>query len=166
MVGDVTQRYSGGFMGKRYLSDSTVQREAEEIIFENLKSKLKCDDLQSNVRILISKANNIWICPDFYSEGKHIIGEIHTHLGKLKSAQLHKIEGDILKMLLFEKCHNGKRYRKMIVVCDIEEYNQLMGNSFVAEAIRQFDIELYYVSLEQTQINKIQQAMQEQNFYH
>ena len=37
-------------MGKRYLSDSTVQREAEEIIFENLKSKLKCDDLQSNVR--------------------------------------------------------------------------------------------------------------------
>lgn len=68
MVGDVTQRYSGGFMGKRYLSDSTVQREAEEIIFENLKSKLKCDDLQSNVRILISKANNIWICPDFYSE--------------------------------------------------------------------------------------------------
>lgn len=68
------------------MSDSKVQREAEEIIFENLKSKLKCDDLQSNVRILISKANNIWICPDFYSEEKHIIGEIHTHLGKLKSA--------------------------------------------------------------------------------
>lgn len=148
------------------MSDSKVQREAEEIIFENLKSKLKCDDLQSNVRILISKSNNIWICPDFYSEEKYIIGEIHIHLGKLKSAQLHKIEGDILKMLLFEKCHNGERYRKMIVVCDIEEYNQLMGNSFVAEAIRQFDIELYYVSLEQTQINKIQQAMQEQNFYH
>ena len=107
-------------MEKRYLSDSKVQREAEEIIFENLKSKLKCDDLQSNVRILISKSNNIWICPDFYSEEKYIIGEIHIHLGKLKSAQLHKIEGDILKMLLFEKCHNGERYRKMIVVCDIE----------------------------------------------
>ena len=121
----MTQRFSGEFMEKRYLSDSKVQREAEEIIFENLKSKLKCDDLQSNVRILISKANNIWICPDFYSEEKHIIGEIHTHLGKLKSAQLHKIEGDILKMLLFEKCHNGKRYRKMIVVCDIEEYNTI-----------------------------------------
>ena len=53
-------------------------------------------------------------------------------------------------MLLFEKCHNGERYRKMIVVCDIEEYNQLSGNSFVAEAIRKF----------------IKQAMQEQNFYH
>lgn len=69
-------------------------------------------------------------------------------------------------MLLFEKCYNGKRYRKTIVVCDIEEYNQLMGNSFVAEAIRQFDIELYYVPLEQTLINEIKQAMQEQNFYH
>lgn len=82
------------------MSDSKVQREAEEIIFENLKSKLKCNDLQSNVRILISKENNIWICLDFYSEENHIIGEIHTHLGKLKSAQLHKIEGDILKMPL------------------------------------------------------------------
>ena len=57
-------------MEKRYLSDSKVQREAEEIIFENLKSKLKCNDLQSNVRILISKENSIWICPDFYSEEK------------------------------------------------------------------------------------------------
>lgn len=142
-------------MGKRHLSDSKAQREAEEIIFENLKSKLKCNNLQSNARILISKENNIWICPDFYSEEKHIIGEIHTHLGKLKSAQLHKVEGDILKMLLFEKCHNGEQYRKMIVVCDIEEYTQLSGNSFVAEAIRQFDIELYYVPLEQTLINEI-----------
>ena len=51
----MTQRYSEGVMEKRYLSDSKVQREAEEIIFENLKSKLKCNDLQSNVRILISK---------------------------------------------------------------------------------------------------------------
>lgn len=162
----MTQRYNAGYMGKRHLSDSKVQRKAEEIIFENLKSKLKCNDLQSNARILISKENNIWICPDFYSEEKQIIGEIHTHLGKLKSAQLHKIEGDILKMLLFEKCHNGERYRKMIVVCDIEEYNQLSGNSFVAEAIRKFDIELYHVPLEQAQINEIKQAMQEQNFYH
>lgn len=109
----MTQRYSEEFMEKRYLPDLKVQREAEEIIFENIKSKLKCNDLQSNVRILISKENNIWICPDFYSERKYIIGEIHTHLGKLKSAQLHKIEGDILKMLLFEKCHNGERYRKI-----------------------------------------------------
>ena len=124
-------------MGKRHLSDSKVQREAEEIIFENLKSKLKYNDLQSNARILISKENNIWICPDFYSEEKHIIGE----------------------------SHNGERYRKMIVVCDIEEYNQLSGNSFVAEAIRKFDIELYHVPLEQAQINEIKQAMQEQNFY-
>ena len=41
-----------------------------------------------------------------------------------------------------------------------------MGNSFVAEAIRQFDIELHYIPLEQTLINEIKQAMQEQNLYH
>ena len=69
-------------------------------------------------------------------------------------------------MLLFEKCHNGEQYRKMIVVCDIEEYTQLSGNSFVAEAIRQFEIELHYIPLEQTLINEIKQAMQEQNLYH
>lgn len=94
-------------MTKRHLSDSDVQCNIEKYIFDEIKKKLLCENLQSNVILTFSEENDIWICPDFYSEKDHIIGEIHTHLGRLKPAQLHKIEGDILKMLLFEKGQKG-----------------------------------------------------------
>lgn len=62
--------------------------------------------------LTLAEENDIRICPDFYSEKDHIIEEIHTHLGRLKPAQLHKIEGDILKMLFFEKGQKGVKYTK------------------------------------------------------
>lgn len=76
---------------------------------------------------------------------------------------MHKIEGDILKILLFEKEQEGVKYTKMIVVCDMQEYEQLKGKSFVAEAIRQFDIKLEYISLNKEQSVQLQNAMENQN---
>ena len=152
-------------MTKRHLSDSDVQCNIEKYIFDEIKKNLLCENLQSNVILTLSEENNIRICPDFYSEKAHIIGEIHTHLGRLKPAQFHKIEGDILKMLLFEKGQKGVKYTKMIVVCDIQEYEQLKGKSFVAEAIRQFDIRLKYVPLNKERIVQLQDAMEKQNLY-
>ena len=151
------------FMTKRHLSDSDVQCNIEKYIFDEIKKKLLCENLQSNVTLILVEENDIRICPDFYSEKDHIIGEIHTHLGRLKPAQLHKIEGDILKMLLFEKGQKGVKYTKMIVVCDTQEYEQLKGKSFVAEAIRQFDIKLEYISLNKEQSVQLQNAMENQN---
>ncbi len=49
----------------------------------------------------LSEENDIRICPDFYLKEDLIIGEIYAHLGRLKPAQIHKIEVDILKMLLW-----------------------------------------------------------------
>lgn len=150
-------------MTKRHLSDSDVQCNIENYIFDEIKKKLLCENLQSNVTLTLAEENDIRICPDFYSEKDHIIGEIHTHLGRLKPAQLHKIEGDILKMLLFEKEQKGVKYIKMIVVCDMQEYEQLRGKSFVEEAIRQFDIKLEYISLNKEQSVQLQNAMENQN---
>lgn len=150
-------------MTKRHLSDSDVQCNIEKYIFDEIKKKLLCENLQSNVILTLSEENDIRICPDFYSEKDHIIGEIHTHLGRLKPAQLHKIEGDILKMLLFEKGQKGVKYVKMVVVCDMQEYKQLQGKSFVAEAIRQFDIKLERIPLKAEQIVQLKNAMKNQN---
>lgn len=150
-------------MTKRHLSDSDVQCNIENYIFDEIKKKLLCENLQSNVTLTLAEENDIRICPDFYSEKDHIIGEIYTHLGRLKPAQLHKIEGDILKMLLFEKEQKGVKYIKMIVVCDMQEYEQLRGKSFVEEAIRQFDIKLEYISLNKEQSVQLQNAMENQN---
>ncbi len=150
-------------MERRHLSDSDVQCDIETYIFGEIKKKLLCDNLQANVILTLSEENDIRICPDFYSEKDLIIGEIHTHLGRLKSAQLHKIKGDILKMLLWEKCQGETKYTKIIVVCNMDEFKQLQGKSFVAEAIRQFDIKLEYVPLEKQDIVKLEKAMQDQN---
>lgn len=150
-------------MERRHLSDSDVQCDIETYIFGEIKKKLLCDDLQANVILTLSEENDIRICPDFYSEKDRIIGEIHTHLGRLKPAQLHKIKGDILKMLLWEKCQGETKYTKIIVVCNMDEFKQLQGKSFVAEAIRQFDIKLEYVPLEKKDIVKLEKAMQDQN---
>lgn len=53
----------------------------------------------------------------------------------------------------------------MIVVCDQQEYKQLQGRSFVAEAIRQFDIRLEYIPLDEGQMIRVKNAMKNQNFY-
>ena len=152
-------------MPKRHLSDSDVQCNIEKYIFDEIKKNLLCENLQSNVILTLSEENDIRICPDFYSEKDHIIGEIHTHLGRLKPAQLHKIEGDILKILLFEKEQEGVKYTKMIVVCDMQEYEQLKGKSFVAEAIRQFGIKLEHIPLKAEQIIQLKNTMKNQNLY-
>ena len=45
----------------------------------------------------------------------------------------------------------------------MQEYEQLKGKSFVAEAIRQFDIKLEYISLNKEQSVQLQNAMENQN---
>lgn len=43
------------------------------------------------------------IKPDIFSEDNQIFGEVYSHIGKLKSSQIDKIEANILKMIVFEK---------------------------------------------------------------
>lgn len=64
-------------------------------------------------------------------------------------------------MLLLEKI-KGKRYRKLIVVCDDEQENKLRGLSAIAESIRQFDIELIKVDIPDELKEQILQAQQRQ----
>ena len=109
---------------------------------------------------MINAEKEICIVPDFYSEENHIIGEVHSHLGKLKPAQKHKVASDILKMILFDRDNS---YMKMIVVCSEEERDQLTGSSYLAEAIRQFNIKIEYFELEQSLKIKLAEAMKKQN---
>ena len=55
----------------------------------------------------LSEENDIRICPDFYSKEDLIIGEVYTHLSRLKPEQMYKIEVDILKLLFLEKEQKG-----------------------------------------------------------
>ncbi len=127
-------------------SDSEVQRSIEEHIFRRLCELLDCNTLESNPTIKINEDSNICIVPDFYSENELIIGEIHARMGKMKPAQKHKVSNDLLKMLLLDKVQK-KTYRKIIAVCSEREKAVLTGTSFLAEALREFEVEVILIKL-------------------
>ena len=149
-------------MAKRSCSDSSVQRNIEAYIFDEICKQCEGFTLKSNVKLPLDDDCKTYICPDFFSEENHIIGEIHTHIGRLKSSQADKIAGDVLKMILFEKL-SGTSYRKYIVVCDEVEMEQLKGDSFLAKAIREYNIEIVYIGLPDDLLESLKKTVKKQN---
>lgn len=143
-------------------SSSLFQQEMEEKLFSRITKELGID-LLSNPSVSINTNSAIKIQPDFYSKEHQVIGEIHTHAGKLKGSQPDKIAADILKMLLHDKAKDCK-FTKYIVVCSQEEHDQLTGNSALAEAIRQFDIHVMLIPLEDNDQAELQNVMKKQSF--
>lgn len=139
-------------------SRSDEQQEAEITIGAQIEKELSCT-LQRNEEVRL--ADGIYIVPDLYSEKDRIVGEIFAHIGSLKVGQQRKISQDILKMLLLEKV-KGVQFRKLIVVVDdtIEEY--LKGQSFIAESIRQFGIEVRKSKISDEEYEEIMNAQRRQ----
>lgn len=143
-------------MGNTYKSSSHVQVKAEDMMFSKVE-KLLGIKLEKNKIIYLADNAFTYMQPDFFSDIHLVIGEIFAHIGKPKKAQDNKIANDILKMLLLEKL-TGKHYRKIIVVCDESELKKLKGQSLLAESIRQFDIEIVYIEIEDDLRNQILEA--------
>ena len=102
------------------------------------------------------------IKPDIYSDQHHIIGEVYTHLGKLKSAQMHKVASDIFKMVLFKK-DSGSEYDMYYVVCDEETRECMMHNSVVRNAVRLYDLHVRCYELSESDKNTLQKTMRNQD---
>ena len=141
-------------------SSSLEQIQAEQVAFTIVEEKLGIS-LEKNKIIYLCDNSYTYIQPDFYSDVERVIGEIFVHIGKPKKAQNNKISNDILKMLLLEEKTN-KKFRKIIVVCDQQEYTHLRGMSVLAECIRQFGIELMYVELDEDTRQRILSAQKRQ----
>ncbi|MBR5596322.1 MAG: hypothetical protein IKW30_02825 [Lachnospiraceae bacterium] len=143
-------------MSNLHKSSAHVQMQAEKVLFDKVEDLLNVN-LEKNKKIFLADNAFTYIQPDFYSEKAQVIGEIFAHIGKPKKAQDNKIANDILKMLLLEKKTN-KQYRKIIVVCDEEEQKKLKGLSALAESIRQFDVEIMYIELDDNTRKQIIEA--------
>ena len=117
--------------------------------------------LERNSKIYLADNAFTYMQPDFYSQEHSIIGEIFAHIGKPKKAQDNKIANDVLKMLLLEKV-TGKQHRKFIVVCDQAEKKKLEGQSVLAESIRQFDVEIMYIAIDDNIKAEILKAQERQ----
>lgn len=139
-----------------------IQIEIEKNQLKRFQEQYGIPSLQHNPFLRLKNNPNCVIMPDFYSEADGIIGEIHTHPGKLKPAQSDKVAADVLKMIMFEKdC--GKELKKYLIVCSEEEQIQLTGSSNLAEAIRLFGIEVLYMPLTAAEIEKLKQAVERQD---
>ncbi len=129
---------------KRKDSDSSVQKQLEGVLVTKYEKQTGFHGIHNTNKVWINSST--YIVPDIYSEEHRIIGEVHAHTQRLKSAQKDKLASDILKMILFEKEKHVK-FRKVILVCGKEEKAYLEGDSFVADAIKQFNIEIEYIRL-------------------
>lgn len=151
-------------MTKFMNGDSSTQQEIENDLFKAFCEKYHYDTLEKNPTIYLNEEKTVYIKPDFYSEEKRIVGEIHTHKGRLKPAQRHKVAGDILKMLLLDKVHDTK-YKKYIVVCSDEEEKQLKGSSHLAFTLKTFEIEVKKIALSEEQEKELEETMKKQDMY-
>ena len=142
--------------------DAHVQRQIEEDIFKLLKEEFGAADLERNKVLPLPCDSAVKIQPDFYSQSQKIIGEIHSHLGKLKPAQKHKVAADILKLHLFDP---ENEYLKYYVVCDTEEEKLLKGNSYLAAARKAFGIEVRYIDIGAERRTDLREAMDKQNMF-
>lgn len=124
-------------------SDSSEQQNAEGFMAVIAEEWLGCH-VERNAKVFLS--DGVHIEPDLYSEENKVICEISAHIGSLKVGQKHKFSQDILKMLLLEKS-KGTQFRKVIIVADKKVEDYLNGNSFIAESIRQFGIEIKRIDL-------------------
>jgi hypothetical protein len=70
----------------------------------------------------------------------------YAHTGKLKGAQLHKVKGDILKLILLERKPGGE-WRKILCFADDSAAATARGKSWIAEAVREFGIEVIVAPL-------------------
>lgn len=139
-------------------SSSYEQQNAEDFIALLIGEWLGCA-VERNAKVVLS--DGVHIEPDLYSEKDKVVCEIFAHIGSLKVGQQHKISQDILKMLLLEKS-KGAMYRKVIVVADDKVEKYLKGKSFIAESIRQFEIEIKRINLPDELYAKIQNAQKRQ----
>ena len=145
-------------MEKLHKSSSHVQAQAEEVLFHKVEELFNLK-FEKNKKIFLADNAFTYMQPDFYSSENYIVGEIFAHIGKPKKAQDNKIANDILKMLLLEKI-TGKQYRKIVVVCDLEEKKKLEGKSVLAESIRQFGIEVLYIEIGEDIQKQIKEAQE------
>lgn len=140
----------------RHLSDSSEQQKAEGYMLTFLQDELGLN-FDSNSVLPI----NIGVKPDAIDPINKVIVEVYAHVGKVKGAQYHKIKGDILKLALIEK-RLGTGWRKIICFASNEAAKYIRGKSWVAEAAKEFGVEVYVVELPEEQKNNIISAQKRQ----
>ncbi|CDW96516.1 MULTISPECIES: hypothetical protein [unclassified Thiomonas] len=142
----------------QHKSNSSVQKWAEQLILQTVKDELNlnfspCEECEEIARL--------GVCPDGVDVNNKTVIEVYSHVGKLKGAQLHKIKGDILKLVYIDKSLNSE-WKKLICFCDNEAANFLLGDSWAARAAKIFGIQIHIAEIDSDAKKKITDAQTKQ----
>jgi hypothetical protein len=130
---------------KTHKSDSSEQQSAESFMLDALAKDL-CLSFDPEKRLPLS----IGVQPDAVDPTNKVVVEVYARIGTLKGGQLHKVKGDILKLIFIDEKLGGG-WRKILVFADELATNYVLGTSWVAEAVRSFGIEVFVRELPKEQ---------------
>lgn len=149
-------------MSTKHRSNSDLQVKIEKTQIKELEKLLNCSDLSNDAFIYFKGDDSSRIKPDIYSEKHHIIGEVYTHLGKLKPSQIHKVTSDILKLILFNE-DSGSNFEMYYVVCDQVAKESMLKNSVIRNAVRLYKIHVECIPLSESMQDKLKETMRKQD---
>ena len=136
----------------RHVSDSLEQRDAESIMLAELIQSL---GLVSDE--IVKEQLPARLKPDWIDVKSKTLVEAYAHLGKVKGGQLHKVKGDILKLIFLERKLGGT-WRKILCFADEEAAQIVKGKSWLGEAAREFGVEVHVVPLSTQHAQKLRAA--------
>ena len=124
-------------------SDSREQREAEPLILAGVASKVgvelspKTLQLEGGARVDVDGADS----------GQSVLVEVFARQGRLKGAQFHKVARDALKLITLRQTYEGARL--IIAFGDEAAAACVTATSWLAEALRTWQVEVFVVELDQ-----------------
>lgn len=117
-------------------SNSKAQREIEEMIVQSISKKEKCTFIKK------VKIKDVKFEFDFYNEEKKIIGEVYAGIDNISPGSIKKVIADCFKLVYAEKLL-GYECNKKLVFIDEKIKGKFAGNSWVANAIKEYGIQIH-----------------------
>ena len=145
-------------MNKKH-GDSTTQQIAEGYLISKL-AEAKGIKLVKKRFIL---PNGRWLELDGYCKSPLILCEAWAHIGAPKVAQKHKVMNDALKMIFLNKIfYKDAKSTLILVFADKNAAQHFQGTSWMAQCLKEYNIEIQIVELPRDVKASIQNAQKSQ----
>jgi hypothetical protein len=125
-----------------YQSDSAPQRDVEPVILAAVSAELGVELAPRRLTF----PSGAWCDVDGVSADERVLVEVFARQGALKGGQRGKIARDALKLMTLREHRPGARL--IIALADPALVKSLTAKSWLAEALRTFEIEVLSVELD------------------
>lgn len=144
-------------MAEKALGDSAEQKEAEELLVAWLGSRLGAKLTKRRFAL----PDGGWMEVDGASDSPALLCEAWAHQGPPKSAQKNKVMADALK-LLYARQLLSKPARLILLFADRDAAAHFLGRSWMAQAVREFGVEVHVAQLPSATREAIRRAQERQ----